>query len=264
MTTVSNPYKPALRWNGLTRFYDRVMSITMQEDRFRSMLLEPVVGRYPRYVLDVGCGTDSQAFIFQRHFPKASVFGLNGDKEALTIARRKGVIAGQPVIFEQGLSTALPYPDQSIDLITCSLLLHHLSDSDKQQSIQEMWRVLTEEGSLTLADWGKPTNALMRLLFFGLQLVDVPFSQPSHATVYVAANLGTVQSVRTDAWRVFDVLWMLHTIDYNGRDDFNNGLLRAFSVLGLLTISSGFALYFISSPQRRKDKKARKGTLAYL
>lgn len=172
MTTVSNPYKPALRWNGLTRFYDQVMSITMQEDRFRSMLLEPVFGRYPRYVLDVGCGTGSQAFILQRHFPKASVFGLDGDKKALTIARRKGVITGQPVIFEKGLSTALPYPDQSIDLITCSLLLHYLSDSDKQQSIQEMWRVLAEKGSLTLADWGKPANALMRLLFFGLQLVD--------------------------------------------------------------------------------------------
>lgn len=172
MTTVSNPYKPALRWNGLTRFYDRVMSITMQEEHFRSMLLEPVVGSYPRYVLDIGCGTGSQAFLLQRRFPKASVFGLDGDKNALTIARRKGLMAGHPVIFEQGLSTALPYPDQSIDLITCSLLLHHLSDSEKQQSILEMWRVLAEEGSLTLADWGKPANALMRLLFYALQLFD--------------------------------------------------------------------------------------------
>lgn len=92
----------------------------------------------------------------------------------------------------------------------------------------------------------------------------VTFSQPSQATVYVASNLGTVQSVRTNAWRVFDLLWMLHTMDYNGRDDFNNSLLRAFSVLGLLTISSGFALYFISSPQGRKGKKARKGALADL
>jgi len=169
---VSNSYKPALRWNGLTRFYDRVMSITMQEERFRSLLLEPVFGSYPRYVLDVGCGTGSQAIILQRHFPKASVFGLDGDREALTIARRKVLFAGQPIIFEQGFSTALPYPDQSIDLITCSLLLHHLSDSEKQQSIQEMLRVLAEKGSLILADWGKPANALMRLLFFGLQLVD--------------------------------------------------------------------------------------------
>jgi len=82
----------------------------------------------------------------------------------------------------------------------------------------------------------------------------VTFQQPVHATVYVAAQLGTVQSIRTDPWRIFDLLWMLHTMDYEGRDDINNGLLRAFSVLGLLTITSGFALYFVSSPQLRRKK----------
>lgn len=91
----------------------------------------------------------------------------------------------------------------------------------------------------------------------------VTFRQPAHATVYVAAQLGTVQTIRTDPWRIFDVLWMLHTMDYEGRDDINNGLLRAFSVLGLLAITSGFALYFISSPGlRRKPKVGRRSTIA--
>ncbi|CCH57668.1 hypothetical protein BN8_p06876 (plasmid) [Fibrisoma limi BUZ 3] len=82
----------------------------------------------------------------------------------------------------------------------------------------------------------------------------VIFRQPAHATVYVAAQLGTLQSVRTDPWRVFDLLWMLHTMDYQGRDDINNGLLRAFSVLGLLSILSGFALYVASSPGLRRGR----------
>nr|WP_293837780.1 hypothetical protein [uncultured Arsenicibacter sp.] len=79
----------------------------------------------------------------------------------------------------------------------------------------------------------------------------VTFREPTHATVYVAAQLGTVQSIRTAPWRVFDLLWMLHTMDFEGRDDINNSLLRAFSMLGLLTVLSGFALYFISSPSSR-------------
>ena len=87
----------------------------------------------------------------------------------------------------------------------------------------------------------------------------VTFRQPAHATVYVATQLGTVQSVRTDPWRIFDLLWMLHTMDYEGRDDINNSILRAFSVLGLLTISSGFALYVVSSPWfRRKPTAGRR------
>lgn len=74
----------------------------------------------------------------------------------------------------------------------------------------------------------------------------VRFGAPSSTTVYVAAEWGTVQSFRNNQWRVFDFLWMLHTMDYQGRDDFNNALLRAFSVFGLITIFSGFALFFVS------------------
>ena len=48
---------------------------------------------------------------------------------------------------------------------------------------------------------------------------------------------------------------MSHTMDYQGRDDFNNWLLRAFSVFGLLTVLSGFLLWGVSSPSLRKLTK---------
>jgi hypothetical protein len=55
-------------------------------------------------------------------------------------------------------------------------------------------------------------------------------------------------SLRNSKWRIFDFLWMLHTMDYAGRDNFNNTLLRAFSILGLTTIGSGFLLFVITTP----------------
>jgi uncharacterized iron-regulated membrane protein len=72
----------------------------------------------------------------------------------------------------------------------------------------------------------------------------ITFDHPSNTTVYVAANLGTVQSFRNSKWRIFDFLWMLHTMDYEGRDNFGNILLRIFSLFGLATITSGFVLFF--------------------
>ncbi|MBC5991905.1 PepSY domain-containing protein [Pontibacter cellulosilyticus] len=83
----------------------------------------------------------------------------------------------------------------------------------------------------------------------------VSFSQPDKCTVYVSADLGTFQAIRHDQWRVFDFFWMLHTMDYAGRDNFGNILLRAFSIFGLLTILSGFVLYYVSSPSVRKVRK---------
>lgn len=65
--------------------------------------------------------------------------------------------------------------------------------------------------------------------------------------VYLAAETGQVEAVRTTKWRVFDFLWMLHTMDFNGRDNINNYVLRAFSLLGITTVLSGFVLFFVSS-----------------
>jgi len=75
----------------------------------------------------------------------------------------------------------------------------------------------------------------------------VRFGDEEGATAYVAAELGHVVRIRNDAWRAFDFLWMLHTMDYRGRDDFNNLLLRAFSVLGLVTVASGFVLFALTT-----------------
>jgi uncharacterized iron-regulated membrane protein len=72
--------------------------------------------------------------------------------------------------------------------------------------------------------------------------------------VYVASELGTVQKFRNKPWRIFDFLWMLHTMDYEGRDNFGNLLLRAFSIFGLITVLSGFVLFFVSSRLFRKKK----------
>lgn len=74
----------------------------------------------------------------------------------------------------------------------------------------------------------------------------VTFSNPD-CTAYISAELGTFQSIRHDQWRAFDFLYMFHTMGYENRDDFNNWLLKIFSAFGLITVLSGFILFFISS-----------------
>ncbi|WP_136466682.1 PepSY domain-containing protein [Flagellimonas onchidii] len=75
----------------------------------------------------------------------------------------------------------------------------------------------------------------------------ITFSQPANTTIYVSENYGNIQTFRSNKWRAFDFLWMLHTMDYEGRDNFNNLLLRAFALFGLFTILSGFSLYIFTS-----------------
>ena len=81
----------------------------------------------------------------------------------------------------------------------------------------------------------------------------ITYDYPSSPTFYVSTKLGTLTSVRHTSWRVFDFLWMLHTMDYETRDDFGNWLIKIFSIIALITAISGIVLFFIS--RRRKIKK---------
>jgi hypothetical protein len=74
----------------------------------------------------------------------------------------------------------------------------------------------------------------------------VSFEDPD-CTVYISADQGTFQTIRHDQWRAFDFLWMFHTMDYQGRDDFNNWLLKIFSIVGLLTVCSGIFLFILTA-----------------
>jgi len=80
----------------------------------------------------------------------------------------------------------------------------------------------------------------------------VSFKHPSNSVIYISAKLGRFEKIRNGQWRLFDWLWMLHVMDYDTRDNLNNWILRGFSILGLLTILSGFTLFYQSSRTIRK------------
>lgn len=82
-------------------------------------------------------------------------------------------------------------------------------------------------------------------------------------SAYISAKDGSFQRIRHDSWRIFDFLWMMHTMDYKGRDNFNNWLLRSFSILGLITVFSGFILYVDSSKTIWKLRRTKMASGEY-
>lgn len=88
-----------------------------------------------------------------------------------------------------------------------------------------------------------------------LPAFEISYKSAENIKVYVAVKSGAFQTVRHRNWRWFDFLWMTHTMDYEGRDDFNTTVLRIFSLLGLITVLSGFLLWFTTSSSIRKLRK---------
>ena len=82
----------------------------------------------------------------------------------------------------------------------------------------------------------------------------IEFDNFKSTHLYVHANSGRITARRNSIWRGFDFLWMLHIVDFQNREDFNNWLLRILSVLGLITIGSGYLLWAVTTPLLRRSK----------
>lgn len=128
---------------------------------------------------------------------------------------------------------------------------------DKDEAIQIAAESFNGEPKVISVEYITSANARHEYREKPLPAWAVTFDHPSKTTVYVSAERGMVETFRNNKWRLFDFLWMGHTMGYKDRDDINNWLLRIFSVFGLITVISGFALFFVSSRFFRRKQIER-------
>jgi uncharacterized iron-regulated membrane protein len=83
----------------------------------------------------------------------------------------------------------------------------------------------------------------------------VSLDDGDHTNIYVSASTGAITARRNDAWRRFDFFWMLHTMDYRGRDDFNHALLIVASSAALLSVLSGWLLWALRARRRWRRRR---------
>jgi ubiquinone/menaquinone biosynthesis C-methylase UbiE len=165
-------FVPALRFDALTRVYDPVVAITSRETAFKRRLLEHARIKDGESVLDLACGTGTLAIEVKKSRPKAKVSGIDADRSVLSRARGKAKEAGVRIDFQRGLSNELPYDARSFDVVVSTLLFHHLTDEAKADTAEEVRRVLRLGGRVLIADWGRPQDPLMRMMFLNVQFLD--------------------------------------------------------------------------------------------
>lgn len=165
-------YIPALGFDALTPLYDWVVRLTVREKKFKTALIEQANFTDGQRVLDLACGTGTLAVLIKEANPKTDVTGIDGDAKILAIADKKAAKKGVNIQFDKGLSFELPYADESFERVVSSLFFHHLTREDKLKTLREVLRVLKPNGELHIADWGSPSNFLMKIASRGIELLD--------------------------------------------------------------------------------------------
>lgn len=112
-------------------------------------------------VLDVACGSGAFLKDLKAAFPRAAIAGLDLSEAYLAQARKRTGVGGVKANAE-----ALPFPDSSLDAVSCVYLFHELPPRVRPVVASSLARVLKPGGVLVLVDSVQPTDTpdLARLL----------------------------------------------------------------------------------------------------
>ena len=144
-------------WGGIhgARWYDLIGRIISfgRDKAIREKLIELAAPAPGENVLDVGCGTGTLAIAIRPHVGTGEVHGIDASPEMIQVAKEKSAKDGSGVDFRVALIEAIPFPDASFDLVTSSLMLHHLPDDLKAKGSLEIRRVLKPGGRFMAVDF---------------------------------------------------------------------------------------------------------------
>jgi ubiquinone/menaquinone biosynthesis C-methylase UbiE len=104
--------------------------------------------------LDVGCSGGFLArLLADAVSPSGRVTGIDPSERAIAYATRR---APANCSFAVGVAQDLGLPDQSFDVVTSTLAIHHVPEAKRQAAFAEMFRVLRPGGRLLVADFRPP------------------------------------------------------------------------------------------------------------
>lgn len=131
-------------------------------------------------VLDIACGTGLFEQFILADEPNQSIIGADLSSKMLGIADYR--CQRHPyVAFTTARAGALPYADQSFDLVVTASAFHYFDDP--VTALIEMKRVLKPDGSIVILDWCKD-YLLCRLCDLVLHVID-----PAYTQCYTQAEL---------------------------------------------------------------------------
>jgi len=128
-----------------------------QAKRLRNLTIDQALLKPGEAILDVGCGTGGVTIPAKRRVGiNGRAAGIDPSPEMIAVAQKKAQRMGLEIDFRMGVIEALPYPDASFDVVTSSLMMHHLPEHLQVKGLVEIYRVLIPGGRLLIADISSP------------------------------------------------------------------------------------------------------------
>ena len=137
----------------------------MPEKKIKQALVEAANVSAKEKILDFGCGTGTLTIMIKELQPEANVAGIDVDVKILNKAIEKSEDKGLDIFLIDYDGTHLPFQDNRFNKILSCLVFHHLDTNTKKILLAEIFRVVSNNGKLYIADFGRSKSWLQRTLF---------------------------------------------------------------------------------------------------
>lgn len=107
-------------------------------------------------LLDAGCGTGAMLSMFKKDCPDKNYTGIDLSEKMIQVAKEKHF---EEIQFIVGDCESLPFPDNSFDVVTCSMSFHHYPNPEK--FFMSLRKVLRPGGRLILRDMASSNGFVM-------------------------------------------------------------------------------------------------------
>jgi demethylmenaquinone methyltransferase/2-methoxy-6-polyprenyl-1,4-benzoquinol methylase len=183
-----DPNQISNMFDGVAKNYDLLNDLLSfgQTKRWRRIVTSIISPKPGMKILDLAAGTGSSSEPLRKK--GADVVAADFSDGMLEVGKRK-----HPNLkFVKADALALPFADQSFDLVTISFGLRNTNDAEK--ALNEMHRVTKINGKLVIVEFSHPTNKFFRNFYFRYLMKILPllsrlFAKDSSAYVYLANSI---------------------------------------------------------------------------
>jgi demethylmenaquinone methyltransferase/2-methoxy-6-polyprenyl-1,4-benzoquinol methylase len=136
---------------------NRVISLGT-DTKWRKKVLKLVSEVQPKTILDIATGTGDLALLFAKNLKADKIVGLDISEGMLSVAKKKvaDTELANKVSFIKGDSEALPFEDNSFDVITVSFGIRNFETLEK--GLEEIKRVLAPGGRFVILETSVPSK----------------------------------------------------------------------------------------------------------
>ena len=126
--------------------------------------------------------------------------------------------------------------------------LNALGNPVSKLSKSEVFEIVSSSSTLEPIDLEEITESSKGSEFRGRDLplykVTSLNDKDKKINLYLNVFSGEITAVRSLQWRIWDLMWGFHIMDWQTRDKINNIFLKIFSILALVSSISGILLFF--------------------